>query len=116
MLDFDGAIVTTINGQQGASGLVVDESSGTLYVALRDGTAISKIDTTTLTETSRFSVAPLSLPTHLALAGGKLWFAHSCGQSGRGAGSVRAPGRGQLAASRVSARPCRRNVLAGRER
>jgi hypothetical protein len=94
VLDFDGAIVTTITGQQGASGLVVDESSGTLYVALRDGTAISKIDTTTLTETSRFSVAPLSLPTHLALAGGKLWFAHSCGQSGRGAGSVNLDGTG----------------------
>jgi hypothetical protein len=93
VLDFDGKIVTTITGQQGASGLVVDESSGTLYAALRDATAISKIDTVTLTETSRVSVAPLSLPTNLALAGGKLWFAHSCG-SGGGTGSINTDGTG----------------------
>jgi Big-like domain-containing protein len=86
VLDFDGNIVTSITGQQGASGMVVDESTGTLYAALHDGTAISKIDTTTLTETSRISIAPLSLPSNLALAGGKLWFAYSC-QSG-GAGSI----------------------------
>jgi hypothetical protein len=90
VLDFDGAVVATIPGQQGASGMVVDD--GILYVALRDAAAISKIETETLTETSRFSVAPLALPTSLALAGGKLWFAHSCGQAGRGAGSVNLDG------------------------
>jgi hypothetical protein len=92
VLDFTGAVVTTIAGQQGASGMVVDD--GILYVALRDATAISKIDTETLAETSRFSVAPLAVPTSLALAGGKLWFAHSCGQAGRGAGSVGLDGTG----------------------
>lgn len=93
VLDFDGNIVGTIPGQQGASGMVVDESTGTLYAALRDGTAISRIDTATLTETSRMSVAPLSLPTNLALAGGKLWFAHSC-QEGGGTGSINLDGTG----------------------
>ncbi len=93
VLDFDGNIVTTIGGQNGASGMVVDTASGTLYVALRDATAISKIETATLTETSRMSVAPLSLPTNLALAGGRLWFAHSC-QSGGGAGSISLDGAG----------------------
>ena len=91
VLDFDGTIVATITGQSGASGMVVDESSDTLYVALRDATAISKIDTVTLTETSRMSVAPLSLPTNLGLAGGKLWFAHSCA-SGGGTGSINLDG------------------------
>jgi hypothetical protein len=91
VLDFDGTIVTTIVGQPGASGMVVDESSDTLYVALRDATAISRIDTVALTETSRMSVAPLSLPTNLGLAGGKLWFAHSCQASG-GTGSINLDG------------------------
>src|SRR5688500_14721064 len=50
VLDFTGAIVKTITGQGGATGMVVDESSGTLYVALRDNTSISKIDTATLAE------------------------------------------------------------------
>jgi hypothetical protein len=71
--------------------MVVDESSDTLYVALRDATAISRIDTVTLAETSRMSVAPLSLPTNLGLAGGKLWFAHSCA-SGGGTGSINLDG------------------------
>jgi hypothetical protein len=87
VLDFDGTIVGTVTGQQGASGLVVDESTDTLYAALHDATAISVIDTATLTESSRMSVAPLSLPMNLALAGGKLWFTHSC-QSGGGTGSI----------------------------
>ncbi len=91
VLDFSGTIVATIAGQQGASGLVVDEANGILYAALRDGTAISKIDTTTLAEVGRMSVAPLSLPTNLALAGGKLWFTHSC-QQGGGTGSMNLDG------------------------
>ena len=41
VLDFNGEIVATITGQGGATGMLVDESSGTLYVALRDNTAIS---------------------------------------------------------------------------
>ena len=35
--------------------MALDDSTGTLYVALRNASAISKIDTTTLTETSRFA-------------------------------------------------------------
>jgi hypothetical protein len=73
--------------------MVVDESTGTLYASLRDATAISKIDTATLTEASRMSVAPLALPTNLALAGGKLWFTHSCQSSG-GTGSINLDGTG----------------------
>jgi hypothetical protein len=93
VLDFDGNIVSTITSEQGASGLVVDESTGTLYAALRDATAISKIDTSTLAETGRISVSPLALPTNLAFAGGKLWFTHSC-QSGGGTGSINPDGSG----------------------
>jgi hypothetical protein len=72
VLDFSGTIVATIAGQQGASGLVVDEANGILYAALRDGTAISKIDTTTLAEVGRMSVAttlPGYCPTFATSAG-----------------------------------------------
>lgn len=79
--------------------MVVDESSGTLYVAPRDNTSISKIDTSTLTETSRMSVAPISLPTQLALANGKLWFAHGCGGIDSGIASINLDGTGVAAKS-----------------
>jgi hypothetical protein len=84
VLDFDGNVVTTITGEEGASGLVVDEATGTLYAALADANAISAIDTTDLTETSRISVDPLVSPTQLELAGGKLWFTNACHSSGTG--------------------------------
>jgi WD40 repeat protein len=94
VLDFNGEIVATITGQGGATGMIVDESSGTLYVALRDNTAISKIDTATLTETSRMSVSPISLPMQLALANGKLWVAHGCGGGSAGIASMNLDGTG----------------------
>jgi hypothetical protein len=99
VLDFNGAIVKTITGQGGASGMVVDGSSGTLYVALRDNTSISKIDTATLTETSRISVAPISLPTQLALAHGQLWVGHGCGEGNEGIASMNLDGTGIAAKS-----------------
>jgi hypothetical protein len=105
VLDFNGAIVKTITGQGGATGMVVDESSGTLYVVLRDNTSISKIDTATLTEASRMSVAPIALPTQLALAGGKLWFGHGCGGSGAGIASINLDGSG-VAAKSMGAHYC----------
>lgn len=79
VLDFAGNIVKTINNEPGASQMVVDPSTHTLYVALRDAEAISKIDTQTLSETTRFSTALVGAPYTLALAGGKLWF--SCTDS-----------------------------------
>lgn len=79
VLDFDGNIVKTITGEGGASQMALDSATGTLYVALHDATAISEIDTTTLTETTRFSTAPYPDPTSLVIAGKKLWF--SCYQS-----------------------------------
>jgi hypothetical protein len=74
VLDYDGNIVKTITGQNGASEMAVDTATHTLYVALHDATAISEIDTQTLTETKRFSTAPYSDPTRLVIANGRLWF------------------------------------------
>jgi WD40 repeat protein len=80
VLNLDGTIVTTITGQSEAGGMVLDESSSTLYVALYGSTEISRIDTETLTEVGRFSVAPGPAPYFLASAGGRLWFS-GCGNS-----------------------------------
>ena len=82
VLDFDGNIVKTITGEGGASQMALDTATHTLYVALHDATAISEIDTTTLTETTRFSTAPFADPSSLVIGGGKLWF--SCTDNGNG--------------------------------
>ncbi len=73
VLDYDGNIVTTITGEQGASGMTLDMATHTLYVALADANAISEIDTQMLTETARFSTGAFTAPYKPAIAGGKLW-------------------------------------------
>ncbi len=78
VLNYAGTIVKTISGENGASQMTLNPATHTLYVALHDATAISEINTQTLTETRRFSTAPYPDPTSLVIAGGKLWF--SCYQ------------------------------------
>jgi WD40 repeat protein len=87
VLDFDGELVTTITGQQGANGMALDPSTGILYVALQNASSISRIDTETLTEISRFATTGMSGPRKVALAGGRLWFDYNCGGPG-GIGSA----------------------------
>jgi len=82
VLNYAGQIVKTITGEGGASGMALDSATHTLYVALHDATAISEIDTQTLTETKRFSTAPYPSPTSLVIAGGKLWFSCMSGSTG----------------------------------
>lgn len=82
VLDFDGNIVKTITAEGGASQMALDTATHTLYVALHDATAISEINTTTLSETTRFSTAPYPGPTDLVIAGGKLWFTCSNNNGG----------------------------------
>jgi hypothetical protein len=72
VLDFDGAIVATIAGQPGASGMVLH--GGLLYVALPMVPAIALIDAATLTPVSRVLLPPAALPWDLVEAGGRLWF------------------------------------------
>ena len=74
VLDYRGTIVKTIPKEGGASGMAVDAANHRLYVALHDASAISVIDTRTLTETRRFSISPYTDPSDLVIAGGKLWF------------------------------------------
>src|SRR5437764_7169097 len=62
VLDYAGAIVNTITGEGGASQMALDPATHTLYVGLHDATAISEINTQTLTETRRFSTDPYPDP------------------------------------------------------
>jgi hypothetical protein len=82
VLNYAGQIVKTISGEGGASGMALDSATHTLYVALHDATAISEINTQTLTETKRFSTAPYPSPSSLVIAGGKLWFSCMNGSTG----------------------------------
>jgi hypothetical protein len=82
VLNYAGAVVKTIANQGGASGMALDSSSHTLYVALHDATAISEIDTQTLTESKRFSTGSFPDPSSLVIAGEKLWFSCTNGNGG----------------------------------
>jgi hypothetical protein len=101
VLNYSGAVVKTIAGEGGAAGMALDTATHTLFVALHDQTAISEINTQTLTETKRFSTAPYSGPSSLVVAGGKLWFSCFEGQTGCLA-SANLDGSGLAAASGIS--------------
>jgi DNA-binding beta-propeller fold protein YncE len=78
VLDFSGHTVKTLNGQYGATGLVLSEDGKTLYAALAAGDAISAIDTATLAESRRFPTGAQTCPTHLARTGTLVWFGYGC--------------------------------------
>ncbi|MFJ6199827.1 YncE family protein [Micromonospora sp. NPDC092111] len=76
--DLSGGSQTTIPGLPDAHGMVLSPDGSTLHVALREAGAVAAIDTTTLTETARYSVGTGTCPTWLAPAGGKLYFGYGC--------------------------------------
>jgi hypothetical protein len=89
VLDFDGNIVTTIEGLPGAAGMYLDSVSGTIYVVLKKVSAISKIDAETLVETERVWLgrgAPN--PGFVAGARGLIWFGFGVWPEPVGIGSL----------------------------
>ncbi|MFD4561267.1 hypothetical protein ACFWP5_44315 [Streptomyces sp. NPDC058469] len=85
--DLAGDPVTTLTGEQGATGLALSPDGSTLYAALADGDAVAAIDTATLTESARYATGTGSGPVSVAVAGGKVWYGGTV--DGRGAvGSV----------------------------
>ncbi|MEU2552828.1 hypothetical protein ABZ589_14290 [Streptomyces sp. NPDC013313] len=85
--DLNGAPVTTITGEQGATGLALSADGGTLYAALADGDAVAAVDTANLSESTRWPTGAGSAPVSVAVAGGRVWYGHTAG--GKGAiGSV----------------------------
>lgn len=93
VLDYNGNLVETISGLSWPVGMALDSSTSTLYVALNGGSGIAKVDTETLTVTGELSVAPLTGPKWLGLAGGRLWFSHNCADADGGMSSIALDGR-----------------------
>lgn len=81
--DLSGTPITTVAGEQGATGLALSPDGGTLYAALADGGAIAAIDTATLTETARWSTGAGSSPVSVAVAGGRVWYGYTAAWQGR---------------------------------
>jgi len=86
--DATGAAVTTITNEPGATGLALSADGSTLWVALRGSTAISLIDTTTLTEKGRIALPTNACPSTLTLQGSSLWFGYACSTWQGGVGLV----------------------------
>jgi hypothetical protein len=108
VLDYSGSIVTNITGEAGASGLALDASTSTLYVALNAGEmAIDKIDTDTLQKTGTIPLQSggyhFSPTGSIAFDNGLIWFAAGlvgdCSQNPGfpgGFGSVKPDGSGLI--------------------
>jgi hypothetical protein len=79
VFDYSGNPITTITGEPGAGAMLVDGS--TLYVVLRSGGEIDRINTATLAETSVLATA-INTPESLVKADGYLWTATCPGGSG----------------------------------
>ncbi len=80
--DLEGAAVTTITNEPGASQMVLSPDGTRLYVALFNGDAVAAIDTSTLAEVARYSTGAGTCPSTLALAGSKLFFGYGCNDAG----------------------------------
>ncbi|MGW5669327.1 hypothetical protein [Micromonospora sp. NPDC003776] len=81
--DLSGDTQRTIPNLPGASGMALSPDGSKLYVALIEAGAVAAIDTTTLTETHRYSMGAGTCPEWLAPAGGKIYVGYGC-QSGKG--------------------------------
>lgn len=74
----DGAAVATISGQAGATQLALSDDSSTLFVLLPGASAISAVDTTTLTETARYDTGNLPCLGDVVYANQRLVFSYGC--------------------------------------
>ncbi|MGI5469548.1 hypothetical protein [Streptomyces sp. CA-132043] len=86
--DYDGTLVKRIEGEPGAAGLALSEDSGTLFVALPDGDAISAVDTGTLTEKARYRLGAGNRPLSPAVTGDTVWFGYDAADSFGDVGSL----------------------------
>jgi YVTN family beta-propeller protein len=76
--DSAGAVTDAVTGLPGAVGLALSADGSRLYVALSDSAEVAEIDTGTLGITRRISLAQYPCPTHLSLAGDRLWVGYGC--------------------------------------
>ncbi|WP_225832470.1 YncE family protein [Streptomyces sp. NK08204] len=80
--DYSGTVVGSVTSLPGVTGLQLSADSGTVYAASPGANAIVAIDTTTVTESTRYATGDGTDPAHLALAGGKLWFGYGTTEHG----------------------------------
>ncbi|MFF5014343.1 Ig-like domain repeat protein [Streptomyces sp. NPDC001165] len=80
--DYSGSVVGSVTSLPGVTGLQLSADSGTVYAASPGADAIVAIDTTTVTESTRYATGDGTDPAHLALAGGKLWFGYGTAEHG----------------------------------
>ncbi|WP_413753160.1 Ig-like domain repeat protein [Streptomyces sp. R-74717] len=74
--DYTGALVDSVSGVSGVSGLAVSDDGATLYAAAEDSHEIVALDAATLDVRARYAVATDTGPRHIAFAGGKVWFSY----------------------------------------
>jgi hypothetical protein len=74
--DYSGALVGSVSGVTGVSGLAVSDDGATLYAAAAGSHEIVALDAATLDVKARFTVATTLGPRYVAFAGGKIWFTY----------------------------------------
>ena len=75
---FDGTLKSTVSGQTGASGVAVAPDGSAVYAAL-DGTgSVSRISTSTLTETARYALGVGTCVSSVTFAGPTLYVGYGC--------------------------------------
>ncbi|MFE7705429.1 YncE family protein [Streptomyces sp. NPDC057486] len=74
--DYTGALVGSVGGISGVSGLAVSDDGATLYAAAEGSHEIVALDADTLDVQARYAVATDTGPRHVAFAGGKVWFTY----------------------------------------
>ncbi|HEY5832411.1 YncE family protein [Streptomyces sp.] len=74
--DYTGALVDSVSGVSGVSGLALSDDGATLYAAAAGSHEIVALDAATLDVKARYSVATDTGPRYVAFAGGKVWFSY----------------------------------------
>jgi sugar lactone lactonase YvrE len=74
--DYSGALVGSVSGVTGVTGLAVSDDGATLYAAAAGSHEIVALDAATLDIKARFTIATTLGPRYVAFAGGKIWFTY----------------------------------------
>jgi hypothetical protein len=83
-----GAKLKTITGLLGSEDLIASADGTSVYVAVSQDARIATLNTTSMEQTASWVTSPC--PTHLALAGGRLFYGFGCATLGGGIGSLSA--------------------------
>ncbi|GGV50350.1 hypothetical protein GCM10010277_45210 [Streptomyces longisporoflavus] len=74
--DYSGTVVDSVSGVSGVSDLALSADGATLYAAAEEIHEVVALDAATLDVKARYTVATTDGPTHVAFAGGKVWFTY----------------------------------------